>query len=164
MISDALQQAIDSLHIQDVYQRWNRSHCAEGFYPQEMDFTQLQTQQMQAVTRSEVFDTGNTEHLLRVMVVMGVRWIVPPTQASIQEDETGETTEPDIKAFIEAEFVAEYQFTVGLPHECLDEFARKNASYHVWPYWREYLMSQSERLRLPRAMLGTMQLPHHRPQ
>lgn len=157
MISDALQQAIDHLHIQDVYQRWNQSRCAEGFYPQEADFNQLQSQQMHAVRRSEVFSTSDRQKLLRVMLVMGIRWTVP----AVQEGGSEETVEPDIKALIEAEFVAEYWFTADLPNECLDAFAQKNASYHVWPYWREYLMSQSERLRLPKVMLATRQLLHH---
>lgn len=147
MISDTLQKAMDTLQIQDVYQRRNRSHCAQDFYPQEADFGELQSQQMHAVTRSQVFDAGNEEQLLRVMVIMGVRWIAP----SEQQD----GTEPDVKALIEAEFIAEYRFTASLPNECLDEFAQKKAGYHIWPYWREYLMSQSERLRLPRVMLNT---------
>lgn len=161
MISDTLQKAIDNLHIQDVYQRWNRSQCAEGFYPKEADFSQLKSQQMHAVTRSEVLDTGNKERFLRVMVVMGVRWVEPSTQLPSQEGEAGETSGPDVRVFIEAEFVAEYRFITDLPNECLDEFAQKNASYHIWPYWREFLMSQSERLRLPRVILNTMQLQHH---
>lgn len=44
--------------------------------------------------------------------------------------------DPDIKAFVEADFIAEYQLTAELEQEAIDAFALKNASYHVWPYWR----------------------------
>jgi hypothetical protein len=45
-----------------------------------------------------------------------------------------------------------------LKKDCLNEFALRNASYHVWPYWRELLMSQCARMHLPRLVMPTMQV------
>jgi hypothetical protein len=90
---------------------------------------------------------------------MGIRWVVPQ-----QPSEDEQTAEPDIKAVIEGDFLAEYQFDEKLADDCIHEFADHNVSHHVWPYWREYVSSQSERLRLPRVVLPTVQLPHHRRQ
>ena len=59
---------------------------------------------------------------------------------------------------IEAEFVAEYAMGEQLEKDCLDEFALRNASYHVWPYWRELLMSQCTRMHLPRLVMPTTQV------
>ena len=63
-------------------------------------------------------------------------------------------------AFV-VEYVLEYSLKKDLPQECIDEFALKNSTIHVWPYWREYLSSICERLNLPKLMLPTMQLTHH---
>lgn len=151
MISPALQQAINSLKIQDVYLRWAHSECIEGFRPQSEDFSKLQEQQMLVVKQAEVFEIAGNGYLLKILILFGFRWVNSVT----------ENAEPEVKAWIEAEFIAEYQFTADLSQDSINEFASKNASYHVWPYWREHLATQTEKLRLPRAVLPTMQLPHH---
>ncbi len=152
MISVALQQAIDGLLIQDVYVRWTQSQCAEGFRPQGFDFSTLHAQQMCMVKHAEVFEIAGDGKLLKVAILLGMRWVLPLVEGKV----------PDVKAMVEAEFIAEYRFESEVVQEGVDEFAERNAIYHVWPYWREYLSSQTERLRLPREMLSTIQLSHHK--
>jgi hypothetical protein len=151
-ISSDLQQAIDGLQIQDVYLRWTHSECAEGFRPQYEDFSAMHLQQMHVLKRAEVFEIEGDGKLLQVQVLLGARWVLSAPEGA----------EPEVKAFIEAEFIAEYRFTTEIVQVGIDEFSQKNASYHVWPYWREYLAAQTERLRLPRVVLPVMQLPHHK--
>lgn len=143
-----LQKAIDSLVINDVYLKTAQSSCVGDFEPKYFSaLDTLQIQQMHSVQESIVVTLDDNITLLRVLIRVGVRWIGP------------ENTEdnPDIKAFIEADFIAEYVMKSELEQACIDEFSLKNASYHVWPYWREYLGSQCERLRLPRLMLPMVQ-------
>lgn len=154
MISQNLQKAIDALKIQDVYLRLSQAQCAEGFRPQFSEMESIQTQQMQVVRKSVVFETNDNSQLLDVHILLGLRWIEPQQE--------GGDKEPEIKAFIEAEFVAEYLVIEELSQECIDEFAKKNAIYHVWPYWRELLNSQEVRLRLPVTSLPMVQLAHHK--
>lgn len=85
---------------------------------------------------------------MRIVLGFGVRWIREP-------DERDE----EVRAFIEADYVAEYIMDKRLDQEVIDAFALQNASYHAWPYWREFLSSQCERLRMPRLMLPTKQFP-----
>ncbi len=151
-ISAELQQAIDGLQIQDVCLRWTRSECGEGFRPKYEDFSALHVQQMHIVRQAELFDTAGGARLLHVHILLGTRWVLPALEG-------GEPTE---KALVEAEFVAEYLVKADIPQPCINEFAEKNASYHVWPYWREFLAAQTERLRLPRVILPAIQLQHHR--
>lgn len=68
-----------------------------------------------------------------------------------------EKEEENIKAVIEATFLAEYLIEGEPGQKALDAFALKNASYHVWPYWREFLMSQSMRMNLPKVALPAVQ-------
>lgn len=146
-VSKSLQQAIESLHIADVYLKATRAQSQDEFDPKFFDAqTELQVQQMHVVRRSEVIQIEGDGQLLRVYIRLGARWIMPR-----------EGDEPEVKAFVEGDYIAEYQMVVPLEQAAIDEFALKNASYHVWPYWREFLSSQCERLRLPRVVLPTIQ-------
>lgn len=151
-VSAELQKAIDNLRIRDVYSKSNQSDCLNGFDPKYSDeLNELTVQQMHVVKQSSIVEVEDDGQLLRVNIVFGTRWV---------KDIEG--IELDVKAFVEASFVAEYQITKVLEQKSVDEFALKNASIHVWPYWREFLASQCDRMRLPKAMLPIMQLAHHK--
>ena len=142
-----LQQAIDKLVISDVYLKESQSLCVDGFDPKFTDVADLLVQRMHILQKSELVKVDDGSELLRIFIRMGVRWVTPEENVD----------EPDIKAFIEGDFIAEYQIKDTLDQGCIDEFASKNASYHVWPYWREFLSTQCERMRLPRVVLPIVQ-------
>lgn len=145
-----LQQAINNLNIRDVYLRDLRCGCFNGFdpkYAEKLDSLEVQT--MHIVRRTEVVQLDSQESLLfRVFILFGTRWVDPQV----------DTEEHATQAMIEAEFVAEYAMSAKLEKDCLNEFALRNASYHVWPYWRELLMSQCGRMHLPRLVMPTTQV------
>lgn len=145
-VSKSLQKAIDALVIQDVYVKSCEAKCTDDFDPKSTELDTLLVQQMHVVHRSELVDIDGDGQLIRIYIRLGTRWVNPK-----------ENSDPDIKAFVEADFIVEYQLTAELEQAAIDEFALKNASYHVWPYWREFLSTQCERLRLPRVVLPTVQ-------
>ncbi|WP_394181395.1 hypothetical protein [Marinomonas posidonica] len=145
-ISKNLQRAIDKLKIQDVYLKSSQAQCEDDFDPKSTELNELLVQQMHAVIKSEVLRINTDELLVRIYIRLGARWVA-----------TTDSKEPNIKAFVEADFIAEYQMTEPLEQEAIDEFSHQNASFHVWPYWREFLSSQCERLRLPRVVLPIVQ-------
>ncbi len=153
MISCEHQKAIDHLQIQDVYLRSVLSRCEGDFDPKYHSKTETLTVQLKhQVRQSTVVELDNDGRLLRVFIDLGVRWI----------DERIEDQADTVMALIEAEYIAEYAMTEMLEKTCIDEFSLKNASFHVWPYWRELLSSQCDRMRLPKVMLPTMQLAGNR--
>lgn len=153
MISQNLQLAIDSLDIQDVYVRELEARCATGFEPKYFQgFDSLTVQTKHLVKKAEMVRLDSDGELLRVFVELGARWVA----------ETAEDESQTVKAFVEAEFVAEYTVKEKLEQECINEFAQKNASYHVWPFWREILSSQCLKMYLPKVVLPIVQLSHHR--
>lgn len=151
-----LQKAIDTLHIQDVYLRDLKAGSADGFDPKyAAEIETLQVQTMHAIKEAQVVEQDQENvRLLRVFVALGVRWV----DTGVTDEETS------VRALIEAEFVAEYAMDELLEKGCIDAFALRNVSYHVWPYWRELLMSQCWRMRLPRLMLPAVQFAHNRDQ
>lgn len=153
MMNANLQKAIDTFRIHDVYLRNSVAQCLNGFEPKyASDIDKLEMQTKHSVREAQIAQLDETQWLVRVFIELGVRLVDSRIE---QEDES-------VKAYIEAEYVAEYTVDEELEQACIDEFALKNASYHVWPYWREFLMSQCGRMYLPRLMLPTMQLAHHR--
>jgi hypothetical protein len=153
MINSALQKAIGILQIQDVYLRDTVVRCVDDFDPKyHSSYDTLTFQTRHFVKQSLVVECDNAQRLLRVFVDVGARWV---------EERAGHD-EPIIKVFIEAEFVAEYLMPEPLDQTSIDEFSLNNVSYHVWPYWREFLNSICTRMHLPRAVLPTIQLAQNR--
>ncbi|ERJ20279.1 hypothetical protein SSPSH_000389 [Salinisphaera shabanensis E1L3A] len=153
MITKALQDAIESLKILDVYLIELISEHKNSFNPKDADdLDKLEFQHMHVVEKSSVLETGNGELLLRVYTRLGARWI----------DAETDDGDASIKSIIESQFISEYKITSPIEQESIDEFCLKNSSFHVWPYWRELLNSQTCRMHLPRVTLETVQFAQNR--
>ncbi len=153
MISPELQKAIDCLQIQDVYLRGLSAGCADNFEPKyHDDYERLIFQTRHYVKKTNVVELNDDPRMMRVFIDLGVRWV--------EESAAGE--EAPVKAFIEAEFVAEYTMTEDLEQAAIDAFSLQNVSFHVWPYWRELLHNQCSRMHLPQAVLPAIQLAQNR--
>ena len=146
MNKDTLQKAIENLQIQDIYVRNVNAQCSDGFDPKYSNLDGCIIQSKHLVTKSETIQNDDGDLLFRVFVEVGVKWV------------KDESEDADMLALIESEFVAEYLLKAEIGPECLDEFALNNVSYHVWPYWRELLSAQCERMRLPRILLPMTQI------
>lgn len=57
-------------------------------------------------------------------------------------------------------FVADYFLkNLETSKEALEVFGHQNAGYHIWPYWREYVQSQTARSMLPTIAVPFYQKP-----
>jgi hypothetical protein len=154
MISSELQKAIDALQIKDVYVRNLKAECKEGFDAKYVDYELIVVQTKHKVTKSELAEITGDGNVLRVNVELGARWV--------NSKEPSDDEHSNVCALVEAEFIAEYSLKGSLEQECIDEFALKNVSYHVWPYWRELLTSQCMRMHLPKLVLPVTQIADNR--
>jgi hypothetical protein len=161
MSNSKLQDAIDCLSIQDVFQRAAVSKISDTFDPKYSSIDEIGIQLKHIVKRSEVvqLEENGESCIFRVYVELGVRWASVDVDHKAVNDKNSVEIEQsaDILAFIEATYVAEYLLDGKPGKEALDEFALKNASYHIWPYWREYIMSQGMRMNLPKYTLPAVQ-------
>ncbi|PJF38109.1 MAG: preprotein translocase subunit SecB, partial [Phototrophicales bacterium] len=151
----ALNKAIKSLVIQDVYLRNSSSIVAEGFEPKYQDKnTSYLIQFKHLVEKTEVLELQDNEglpqQLMRVFVQVGCRLLNPNNDDGA---EAASRVDDDYLVQIEAQYIAEYMMTEPLEQEAIDAFALENVSYHVWPYWRDYLTSLCLRMNLPKIML-----------
>ena len=143
MDKQALEQAIKACAITDVYLRNSTVRLNDEFDPtvpdQRLDVEyRIETKHREEISRDGV-------NLLRVYVDAGLRYL----PAKKDED-----NKAPVLAEIAAQFVAVYLISGEKPQEeCLNEFAKLNAPYHIWPYWREYAQSLCMRHRLPAVML-----------
>lgn len=154
----ALQTAIDCLKIRDVYLYSSNASLKDTFEPKyDPDINKLEVQFKHIVTRSSVLELkedDNTLKLFRVFVELGARWVLP-----IRKENTVET--PEIKAHIEGIMIAEYLMQPDPGQDALKRFAMKNASFHIWPYWREYLTAHCQRMNLPKLVISTVQFANN---
>lgn len=153
MNNEALQRAISSLKFVDVFINDSTSKLAEGFDPKFDTRSETLTYQTKnLVTSSAVIEGGSGDEsfsLFRVTSELGVRIFC-------KDEVQADTNEPNVLAVIEATMHADYDISdssITEDQEALDEFALNNVSYHVWPYWREYVTSQLMRMNMPKVVL-----------
>lgn len=158
-MTDVLQQAIDALQIRDVYLRRSESQLAEGFEPKlDPDVDTLEVQFQHLISHFSVLELeveGEAPiQLFRVFVQLGARWLAPAPDGDTASDTDDGNR---LKALIAGVMVAEYDMRTDPGAEALKAFALRNASYHVWPYWREFLSAQCLRMNLPKLVLPAVQ-------
>lgn len=168
MNTEALKKAQKALQIADVYLRNASMHVDDTYEHRSPTIEGLQTQYRHLVEKSEVLESESGDartRLFRVHLVLGFRWGTETEQKDV--DESRITSSNDATDFseagrIDAKYVAEYALLSELEQECLDEFALHNASYHVWPYWREFILSSCQRMNAPKMMLPMLQMAQNR--
>lgn len=163
MNSEALDNAIENLEIRDVYLRRLNAECPEGFdpkfYPQ---LSELSLEFMHQVRQSAIV-RAESEIFLKVFISLGIRWVEEDSEEKVEDSSDAESKlELDIKAIIEGELVAEYLMKKELSEEEVREFCLKNASYHVWPYWREIVQGSCAKMNLPKVVMQTVQFASNR--
>lgn len=153
-MNEALQKAIDCLKICDVYLHSSSASLEDAFEPKyDSNLDKLEVQFKHIVIRSNVLELSEdnqTANLFRVFVELGARWIIPGERKNGAED-------LEVKAYIEGVMVAEYLMQTDPGPEALEQFAINNASFHIWPYWREYLAAQCLRMNLPKLVMPAVQ-------
>lgn len=148
------QRAKDTLQFNDAYLKSTSCLTDDDFDPKSANWDELVYQFIHVVKGSEVVGMTNAEgkesQYFRVFVDFGCRFIAKNEQ---------ENEEPTVLSKIEASFCSEYlMLDPSLEEDALKVFALQNVSYHLWPYWREYLMNMCNRLNLPKVPLPTMQI------
>jgi len=167
MIDAALERAKKSLQICDVYLRHGSMTVSDSYDHRSGPGEAISRQYRHIVEKSEmlVADDGvSAKRYFRVHILLGYRWGVDQAAGDDVQTDTGDPTDQQ-KADrfhelgrIEGKYITEYEITEELPQDCLDTFALKNASFHVWPFWREFVASSCMRLNAPKQILPTIQL------
>ena len=162
-MSDALQLAIDALTIEDVSIRSVTAKMADGYDPKfDPDAEHLDVQLKHVVGSFELVDVGSEEQsveLLRVFIDLGVRWVRHAVPVAGKDPDDLADSANKVAA-IEAVVIADYSMEQNPGEDALKQFAHQNASFHVWPYWREFVSNQCLRMNLPKLVLPTRQFYH----
>lgn len=165
MSNDLLQKAIRCLAITDVYLRDTHATLHKDFDPkiagQQLDtMLRFGAERVDQVDVEQVAEDGEarqTVKLVRIHLAAGLRFAT----AALGEDVHNNPDEmsKQVRAEITATYVAEYRVTCNdLDLDAVQEFARRNAGYHVWPYWREYVQSVCGRMHLPMVIMPMFQV------
>lgn len=167
MSGDALQQAKEALQIADVWQ-----HRVAAFISDDLQASAVFPEKFEVLFKHQIARTlwgkadGDDDgpYVFRVHIDLGLRYVdageaesdnagTGTTAEDSQKSSPDDSGEQELLAQVEATYVAEYRTTEELPEDALKAFACRNASYHVWPFWREFIASQCNRMNLPRVSL-----------
>lgn len=127
------------LQFEDVFQRYIQASLLDDFDPkfsvtEQSLFTQLEHNVVQSWVLSLAKEHERLD-IFRVQIDVGMRFM-----------SKGAKQERKPVAQIEASYLVGYRVTDDTlleDKEALDEFALKSASYHLWPFWCEFVISQA---------------------
>lgn len=149
-----LERAKKGLQFEDIYQAKVDARLEGKFDPRfNVGVQNYRLQLKHHVIESNLIEIKDSEQpvaIFRVYIDVGARLV-------LLENEMDEHP----IAQIEASYRVDYRVTEPAlidDKAALDAFALENASYHLWPYWREYVMSQSLRMNLPKIALPVRML------
>lgn len=145
--SNSLKLAQEGLQFEDIFQKSVEANISNNFEPKyalQENEQEIGVQFKHAVLNSLILKIKSAAEqnktIFRVNIAVGIRYI----------------KESDPVAQIEAKYSVDYLLVDEKlldNKEALNEFALKNASYHLWPFWREFAMSQAQRMNLPSVPL-----------
>lgn len=158
---DALRRAIDALHIRDVTLRESKLHVDDKFDVKFIDESALSVRLGWGARRSRMqrvkHRQTHEEHGVFFKVDIGTNVHVFDS-TNLSENATDDEINERTVARLDATFMVEYQVNSDdpLPDDAQAEFARKNAPYHVWPFWREFAYATLGRVGIAGVMLPMM--------
>ncbi|MGP9679599.1 hypothetical protein ACT3TC_13295 [Halomonas sp. AOP27-A1-41] len=153
MSESLLRKAQDGLSLLDIQMHRFDGWVSEDYEPRaSSDDSGIAFQTKKLVKSTSLLEITGSEveatYIFRVDIDLGVRYTEP-----VSGDEEAE---PCLLAQIEASYYIDYTIqAVDLKDniDALEEFATKNSPHHVWSFWREYVDSQTSRMRLPKFLL-----------
>jgi hypothetical protein len=165
--------AAKRLAVEAVFLRRTQVRCKEDFRPPFIgnhlalvpQYRGGPTGTFQVVTATDE-GTGETRKAALFYFAAGVRLI---DAESLNNADEGQSL-PDAAVYveIECEFCAQYSVNGASDEQvlrpALDEFARYNVGYHVWPYWREYVQGTCARLGIPPVPVPMYRIPASDPE
>src|SRR5690606_21656752 len=151
MSKPPLQRAIDCLQIVDIWQHGVSASISEDLESQDNFPVHHDALYKHVVLRSlwGSADDGSGPFVFRVYIAVGVRFVDKPADSISEASADSQTqiySDDNVLAQIEATYVAQYHSATHPGQDALEAFALRNASYHIWPYWREFLASQCARM------------------
>lgn len=148
-----MQKAMECLRMHDIWQH-AVSASTNPMIEDPSRFPERHEVQFKHVVLRSLWggpDEATGLYTFRVYIALGARFV---KAGGGQDSNNVQKAEKNpVYARIEATYAAEYRADSNPGPEALKAFALRNASFHVWPYWREFLASQCARMNLPKVNL-----------
>lgn len=150
---DALKRAQSALELLDMQQISVSAYVGKEYdprlAPEEQDIAYQTKQGIVGLEIIGLEGNGETSYILRTTVDFGIRFVPKPNDKKVAED-------TPVLGEIEAVYRLDYKVTdeaLVEDTDAIQEFATHNAPHQAWPFWREFVDSQTSKMRLPRLIL-----------
>ncbi|MFQ3393540.1 hypothetical protein P9477_08825 [Enterobacter mori] len=140
-MNELLKSSIEALSIMHINIRESEVKLSDGYNAFNFNSVTKKTQSFRNIKKIEAIELVNEEDSSTNQLYysfhysLGLRFVTP-TQA--EEHERVLT--------IEALYEAIYRSKRELSKEELEEFAKQNVGFNVWPFWREFVQNSTSRM------------------
>jgi hypothetical protein len=158
MNNELVELAHSRLLIHDVLLHSGEIKTNDNFFPLKKRSYEIQFKQYikdSRVFRLDGADNQGSIDFILFHYVAGFRAL--PEGLSNEENESEVLEKVEVEVI--ATFSAIYRMTEEIPEEAIEEFARFNVGFNVWPFWREYASSTATRLGLPSFPIPLYRVP-----
>lgn len=109
------------------------------------------------VTRSQEHRMKGPGNQLIFFAEMGIRWTLDKNDD--KSSKGGKSNDVIEACKIEANYAVTYSKVADLTKDHVLAFASKNVVFNIWPYWREYVSSQTQKMGVPKLVLPFYEPP-----
>lgn len=140
-MNELLKSTIDALSIMHINIRESQFTLSDGFNAFNFNSITKKPQSFRNIKKIEAIELVNEENsstnelYYSFHYSVGLRFMTP-TQTEVDETVLS----------IEAVYEAIYRSKKDLSKEALEEFAKQNVGFNVWPFWREYVQNSTARM------------------
>lgn len=158
MNNELIQLAHSRLLIHEILLHSGETKTNDSFFP--LDKKAYEIQFMQFVKDSKVIELNGDDNQAPIKFILfhyvaGFRAL--PEGLSGVDDESEIVNKVEVEVI--ATFSAIYRILEEIPEEAIQEFAKFNVGFNVWPFWREYASSTATRLGLPSFPIPLYRIP-----
>lgn len=167
MNDETLKLAQKALKLKDIYVRETNSNLSESFFPSlSGDENEIRFQTRIGTQRHVAFEAKVNEkeaagqvpsRFVDYRVLVGARFL--DSSVSDEDMENEDLPTDKVLGEITALYSVLYELVSEINEEALIEFGNRNAPFHLWPFWREFLQSSSGKMHLPPVVLPLFMPP-----
>lgn len=158
MNNELVQLAHSRLLIHEILLHSGEIKTNDSFCPLQKQSYEIQFKQYVKDSRVIKLNDGDNQSQIDFILFHYIAGFRALPEGLSNEDKESEVLDK-VEVEVIATFSAIYRVLEEIPEDAIQEFAKFNVGYNVWPFWREYASSTATRLGLPSFPIPLYRIP-----